>query len=63
MGWGGRRWGRRKWGGRRRFVDPGLVMAEGSYNYSAGGKRDILKYFEAAVDPGVEVGLYAAFEF
>jgi len=44
-------------------VDPGLVMAEGSYNNGTGGKRDIVKYFECAVDPGIEVGPDAAFEF
>ena len=38
-------------------------MTQGSYYDSIGGKRDIVKYFERGFDPGVEVGLDAAFEF
>jgi len=44
-------------------VDLRLVMAEGSYNNGTGGKRDIVKNFERAFDPGIEIGLDAAFEF
>ncbi len=44
-------------------MDLCLVMTEGSYNDSIGGKRDIVESFERAFDPGIEVGPDAAFEF
>ena len=40
-----------------------LVVTEGSYNNGIGRKWDIVKYFERGCDPGIEVGLDAAFEF
>jgi hypothetical protein len=38
-------------------------MTEGPNNNGIGRKWDIVKNFECGSDPGVEVGLDAAFEF
>ena len=41
----------------------GFVMTEGAKDDGIGRKGDLLQHFERTIDPGVEIGLDAAFEF
>ena len=43
--------------------DDGFVVMEGTEDDGIGRKGDLLQYFHRAIDPGVEIGLGAAFEF
>lgn len=45
------------------IVDFRFAVVEGSDDDSIRGQGDVGEYFEAAFDPGVEIGLDAAFKF
>lgn len=52
--------------GLRRVEDArglGFVVAEGADDGGIGGKGNVPESFERGVDPGVEIGLFAAFKF